>query len=177
MVWRLALASAGVLGVTSCVTPAPSSSIRVAVHRVDTASTSVGEIVLIDGRDGVHLLLHLHGLPPGDHGMHLHANASCDVGPNPSGAMIPAGAAGGHFDPQVSGHHGGPMGNGHLGDLPVVHVEADGSANRTLIAPRLRSVESLRGHTLIIHANGDNYSDTPAPLGGGGGRMACGVVN
>jgi len=28
----------------------------------------------------------------------------------------------------------------------------------------------------MVHAGGDNYSDTPAALGGGGARMACGVV-
>ena len=29
---------------------------------------------------------------------------------------------------------------------------------------------------LVIHAGGDNYRDTPEPLGGGGARIACGVV-
>ena len=33
----------------------------------------------------------------------------------------------------------------------------------------------LRGKAVIIHASGDNYSDQPAPLGGGGARIACGV--
>jgi Cu-Zn family superoxide dismutase len=28
----------------------------------------------------------------------------------------------------------------------------------------------------MIHAGGDNYSDTPKPLGGGGDRLVCGVV-
>jgi Cu-Zn family superoxide dismutase len=28
----------------------------------------------------------------------------------------------------------------------------------------------------MVHVGGDNYSDTPAPLGGGGGRLVCGVV-
>ena len=28
----------------------------------------------------------------------------------------------------------------------------------------------------MIHEGGDNYSDTPKPLGGGGARMACGVI-
>lgn len=28
----------------------------------------------------------------------------------------------------------------------------------------------------MIHAVGDNYSDTPAPLGSGGARIACGVI-
>jgi Cu-Zn family superoxide dismutase len=34
----------------------------------------------------------------------------------------------------------------------------------------------LKGRSLMIHAGGDNYSDYPAKLGGGGPRMACGVV-
>lgn len=28
----------------------------------------------------------------------------------------------------------------------------------------------------MIHAGGDNYADQPAPLGGGGPRLACGVI-
>jgi superoxide dismutase, Cu-Zn family len=28
----------------------------------------------------------------------------------------------------------------------------------------------------MIHSGGDNYSDAPAPLGGGGARIACGVI-
>jgi Cu-Zn family superoxide dismutase len=28
----------------------------------------------------------------------------------------------------------------------------------------------------MIHAGGDNYADQPAPLGGGGARIACGVI-
>jgi Cu-Zn family superoxide dismutase len=29
----------------------------------------------------------------------------------------------------------------------------------------------------MLHVGGDNYADTPAPLGGGGARMACGVIS
>jgi Cu-Zn family superoxide dismutase len=28
----------------------------------------------------------------------------------------------------------------------------------------------------MVHAGGDNHSDHPQPLGGGGGRIACGVI-
>lgn len=28
----------------------------------------------------------------------------------------------------------------------------------------------------MVHEGGDNYSDDPKPLGGGGARVACGVV-
>jgi len=35
----------------------------------------------------------------------------------------------------------------------------------------------LHGHALMVHAGGDNHDDHPAPLGGGGARIACGVIN
>jgi Cu-Zn family superoxide dismutase len=28
----------------------------------------------------------------------------------------------------------------------------------------------------MIHVGGDNHADHPAPLGGGGARLACGVI-
>jgi len=37
-------------------------------------------------------------------------------------------------------------------------------------------LEDVAGRALVIHEGGDNYSDTPKPLGGGGVRMACGVI-
>jgi Cu-Zn family superoxide dismutase len=58
-----------------------------------------------------------------------------------------------------------------------VTVAADGTAKATLTAPRIKNVAELRGHALMIHAGGDNYSDQPAPLGGGGARLACGVAS
>jgi len=64
---------------------------------------------------------------------------------------------------------------GHLGDLPALTVGADGTASAAVIAPRLKMAD-LKGRSLMIHAGGDNYSDTPSPLGGGGARAACGVV-
>ena len=37
-------------------------------------------------------------------------------------------------------------------------------------------LEALTGRTIMIHEGGDNYSDSPQPLGGGGARIACGVI-
>jgi Cu-Zn family superoxide dismutase len=34
----------------------------------------------------------------------------------------------------------------------------------------------VKGRSLMIHAGGDNYADQPAPLGGGGARVACGAI-
>lgn len=179
--WHPSIALAALFLAGSCTTmgPSSSSSITVPMTLVGTsgAGASIGDITLRNGASGVALALHLHGLPPGDHGFHLHGTASCAPGANAQGEMAAAGGAGGHFDPANTGHHEGPSGAGHMGDLPLVHVSADGSASQVLMAPRLRSVDELRGHALIIHAGGDNYSDTPAPLGGGGARIACGVVS
>ena len=83
--------------------------------------------------------------------------------------------AGGHYDPGNTGRHEGPYGNGHLGDLPVLAVNASGAATVPVLAPRVR-VSDLLGRSLMVHAGGDNYSDIPAPGGGGGARFACGVV-
>lgn len=163
---------------TACAGVAAPPSAVVSMQDVSAAGVGagIGEISLANSGAGVRLHVKVHGLPPGDHGMHLHANGSCEAAANSSGQMTAAAAAGGHFDPMQTGHHAGPMGDGHLGDLPLLHVGADGAADVTLVAPRLHSVDALRGHAIVIHANGDNYSDTPAPLGGGGARIACGVV-
>jgi Cu-Zn family superoxide dismutase len=53
-------------------------------------------------------------------------------------------------------------------------VDDDGSTPTSGVAPRL-STADLSGKALVIHAGGDTYSDTP-PLGGGGARIACGVI-
>ena len=66
--------------------------------------------------------------------------------------------------------------DGHKGDLPVLVVDADGTATKPVVAPRLDSLEELVGHSLMIHEGSDNYSDDPEPLGGGGVRMWCGII-
>ena len=39
-----------------------------------------------------------------------------------------------------------------------------------------RRAKDFAGRSLMIHAGGDNHADHPAPLGGGGARLVCGVV-
>jgi Cu-Zn family superoxide dismutase len=158
-------------------TPALAATVRTELVQAlpEGAGAKVGSVVISDSPKGAVIQLDLKGLPPGQHGLHLHQNASCAPGPGPDGKVIAAGAAGGHWDPGQTGHHLGPEGQGHMGDLPRVDVGADGTAKTSLVAPRLKDVSQLRGHALMLHAGGDNYSDTP-PLGGGGARLACGVI-
>ena len=138
------------------------------------AGASIGTITVTDTPYGALFTPDLVGLAPGLHGFHVHGNPEC--GPKEkNGTMVPGLAAGGHYDPAGTGRHEGPYGDGHLGDLPPLYVDDSGQANQPVLAPRLKAID-LKGRSLMIHAGGDNYSDHPAKLGGGGARMACGVL-
>jgi len=172
-------AALGLAGAAVAAAPALAASVTVpmAMATAEGAGASVGKITLSDaaGGHGVAMALDLHGLPPGEHGFHLHANPSCEPAKGKEGKMEAAGAAGPHLDPQKTGKHLGPEGEGHLGDLPRIEVGKDGTARQTLTAHRFGSVADFKGHALMVHVGGDNYTDTPT-LGGGGARLACGVV-
>lgn len=152
------------------------AQVTVTMHLIDAngSGKSVGTIVAKDSKKGLVLIPKLKGLPPGEHGFHVHENSSC-APQDKEGEKVAGLAAGGHYDPDKTGKHEGPMGKGHLGDLPALVVDDKGMATTRMIAPRLK-VADLRGRSLMIHAAGDNYSDAPKPLGGGGARIACGVV-
>jgi Cu-Zn family superoxide dismutase len=135
---------------------------------------SIGTVTISEGPDGLVFTPQLTGLAPGLHGFHVHQNADCSAGMK-DGKPVAGLAAGGHFDPAKTGKHEGPHGKGHLGDLPALPVGADGKAVTPVTAPRLKLAD-VHGRSLMIHAGGDNYADQPAPLGGGGARVACGVI-
>lgn len=135
---------------------------------------SVGQVTISESKYGVVFTPALTGLTPGVHGFHAHQNPSCDTNEK-DGKKVPAGAAGGHLDPAGTNVHGAPWGEGHLGDLPPLYVDANGASAQAVLAPRLK-LSDLKGKALMIHAGGDNHSDHPAALGGGGARVACGVI-
>jgi superoxide dismutase, Cu-Zn family len=152
------------------------AGVTVMMNQIDEKGVGkpLGTITFDDGRNGLVIKTKLKGLPPGEHGFHLHEGGDC--GPKEKDGKMTAGmAAGGHLDPAKTGKHEGPKGQGHLGDLPSLVVDKNGAAKEKLTAPRLK-VADLAGHAVVIHEGGDNFSDQPKPLGGGGGRIACGVV-
>ncbi|HUW25700.1 MAG TPA: superoxide dismutase [Cu-Zn] SodC [Gallionella sp.] len=136
--------------------------------------TSIGQATISESKYGLVFTPSLQGLAPGIHGFHLHQNASCEP-KEKDGKMVAAGSAGGHYDPAATNVHGTPWGENHLGDLPPLYVEANGSSIQPVLAPRLK-LDDLSGRAIIIHAGGDNHSDHPAALGGGGARVSCGVI-
>lgn len=130
------------------------------------AKMPVGQVTFRDTPYGVLIIPAFSSLPPGLHGFHLHQYSNCGE----SGMK-----AGGHYDPLHANSHQGPYAQGHLGDLPVLYVSEDGKAFLPMLAPRLKTSQ-LDGLTVMIHSGGDNYSDQPS-MGGGGNRIACGIIH
>ena len=112
------------------------------------------------------------GLPPGVHGVHLHAVGKCD-GPKFK-------SAGPHWNP-TSRKHGRDNPEGwHLGDLTSIEIGADGSGHSSFSIEAARLTDGPNalldadGASLVIHANPDDYKTDPS--GNSGDRIACGVI-
>ena len=124
-----------------------------------------------DATGVVHVNLHVKGLTPGLHGIHVHAVGAC----TPDFL-----AAGGHHNP-TGNQHGLENPNGpHAGDLPNLTVEANGTATYqatnalVTLGPGANSLLDADGSALVIHADPDD--EATDPTGNSGGRIACGVV-
>lgn len=156
---------------------AHAASQQVSINLVDAEGKqqSIGNIEISETEHGLLFTPDLKSLPGGVHGFHVHENGSCDPAEK-DGKQVAAQAAGGHYDPQSTGKHAGPYGDGHLGDLPALYVNEDGTADYPVLAPRISKLDEIKGRALMIHAGGDNHADHPEPLGGGGARVACGVI-
>lgn len=155
------------IAIASVMTTLAYASLDIPMYSMQDNGKEIGYVRADDTIYGVLFTPFLHGLPSGIRGFHVHQCSSCaHQGKN----------AGDHLDLVGTGLHRGPYnGNSHVGDLPVLIVNAKGRAQLPVLAPRLK-LENLRGRTLMIDAGGDNYSDNPAVNGGGIARIACGEV-
>ena len=140
----------------------------------NAAGAEVGTAQLTSDEDGgVHVVLRVHDMSPGPHGVHFHAMGVCDE----SGAFA---SAGGHFNP-LNHLHGleNPAGP-HAGDMPNLTVDADGTGTMDAVTGRatLRSgpasLFDADGTAIVVHAAADDQKTDPS--GNSGARVACGVV-
>jgi Cu-Zn family superoxide dismutase len=142
----------------------------------DAAGAEVGTARLTEDAAGrLHVTVHVRGVAPGRHGLHLHAVGACAAG-----AGAPFASAGGHHNP-AGREHGrrNPLGH-HAGDLPNVEANAAGVGRlaATVGAFTLASLADADGTALVLHQNEDDERTNAGPLGPGnsGPRVACGVV-
>ena len=129
----------------------------------------VGAVTVTEAPKGVLMRVDVKGLTPGWHGMHFHDKGDCSksdftsAGPHVHGS---APAVHGLLNPAAT----------ETGDLPNIHVGADGAASAE-VSSNLITLTSLRdadGSAVIVHANPDDQMSQP--IGGSGARVACAVI-
>ncbi len=133
---------------------------------INASGETIGQITAQEGAMGVLLQIRATGLPPGFHGLHLHAVGDCsDPGPFKR--------AGGHIKHADHSHGFLHTAGVHRGDLPNLYAHTDGVASADLFATELElsDLRDADGAALIIHAEPDNYR--AQPIGAAGARIAC----
>ena len=119
--------------------------------------------------------IHLQGLTPGRHGIHIHEFGDCSAADGAS--------AGGHYNPEGHPHalpEGEPVANMnlHAGDLGNIEANEQGVVNlHNVIEEAWFSIAGAKnpilGRAVIVHANPD---DGGQPTGNAGPRVGCGVI-
>lgn len=139
----------------------------------DRNGKPVGNAVLTQTPHGVLIAIALEGLPPGEHGFHIHERGQCDAADGFE-------SAGGHYAP--AGHPHGFMAEGgpHAGDMPNLFVSEQGQVRAHVLNPRVSlagkeaPLLDQDGSALVAHAKADDYRSQPS--GAAGDRIACAVV-
>lgn len=175
-----AVGPAGLVAVLRPVSSAGAVDTSVSLGKVSFKQGAGGQLNVLAQVGGISSIAGQEAMQVADgqgvfypHGLHVHSGGSC-AATTQDGKVVPAGAAGPHFDPASTNSHKGPQGAGHAGDLPNIRILNDGTGIMETTTNRF-TLGDLVGKTVILHANADNYTDTPVN-GGSGARIACGVI-
>ncbi len=172
MKYVLAAAVAALAVTTAGAQDAPANT---TIELKNSAGAAIGKATLAEGPSGVVLRIEAKGLTPGWHGLHFHEKADCSKADFTS--------AGAHVHGKPTMVHGllNPDAN-EAGDLPNIYAAADGSAHAEVFsgfvslkgAAGRENLMDKDGSAIVIHANADDHK--AQPIGGAGGRIACGVI-
>ncbi len=165
----LALAAVACGGFSVSVgTSSGGTDARLTAQMQNAAGDSIGTVVMQEGSTGFLMTVMLEGLEPGPHGIHIHAIGSCSPDFKASGGHI-------NVDDKQHGllNPDGP----DNGDLPNIYAAADGTVQAELFTTRAGPdlLMDDDGSAIVIHENRDDH--ITQPIGGAGGRVACGVLS
>ncbi len=161
---------AGILALATA--PVASAGDMAAADIVNADGKVIGKAAFEQTPTGVLMSVDVAGLPPGGHGIHLHAVGACT--PNFK-------AATGHINPGKVKHGLRDPEGPDNGDLPNLYAAADGSARAEFFTTRISvaggnmpALLDEDGSAVIIHENPDDHM--AQPIGGAGGRIGCGII-
>ncbi|WP_078379216.1 superoxide dismutase family protein [Sutcliffiella halmapala] len=143
------------------------------VEIFNATGDSLGVAKVSEDPNGVKVELNLEGLPPGEHGVHIHEAGLCEAPDFKT--------AGNHFNPDDKEHGLLHPEGAHVGDLPNIIVDEDGTVVAELMAPAATLKEGKTslfgkdGTAIIISENPDDGMTQPS--GESGERIACGVIS
>jgi len=162
--------AASITGTLSLAAPALAVDTASAVLK-DASGKEVGAATLTVTPSGVLISLDLTAVRPSEHGFHVHTTGKCEPPDFKS--------AGPHFNPDQTKHGFMTPEGPHAGDLPNLHVPADGNLQVEVLEPNVTlsgeaPLLDADGSALVIHAGADDYKTDPA--GNSGDRIACGVI-
>jgi Cu-Zn family superoxide dismutase len=170
---RLLLVGAAVALLGGCAsTMADKEPLSAEAVLKDKDGKDVGRATLIESGDGVRIALTGYRLPPGTHGVHIHAVGDCQPPDFTS--------AGAHFNPAAKKHGTMNPEGPHAGDLPNLVVAASGeggldvTTKAVTLGPGPNSLVGPGGTALVVHAAADDLKTDPT--GNSGARIACGVI-
>jgi Cu-Zn family superoxide dismutase len=142
------------------------------VEMFNPSGDSLGTIEVSEQAEGLKLEVLLEGLPPGEHGLHIHEKGKCEAPDFKS--------AGNHFNPDQKQHGLLHPEGAHAGDLPNI-ISENGKVDVNLMAPQLtlktdqkNSLLRQEGTAIVITEGKDDGMTQPA--GDSGQRIACGEV-
>jgi Cu-Zn family superoxide dismutase len=169
---RRALVVSAALMLAGCATMEDKAPLSGGATLKDKDGKQVGVATLIQQPDGVRIALTGYRLPPGVHGLHIHAVGQCQP---PEFAT-----AGAHFNPMGKKHGTQNPEGAHAGDLPNLDVAANGEGGVDIVSkavtlgPGPTSLFGDNGTSIVIHTGPDDLKTDPT--GNSGGRIACGVI-
>ncbi|SFJ78990.1 superoxide dismutase family protein [Thermoflavimicrobium dichotomicum] len=155
------------------ITACSSHSLSATAELVDNQGKKIGTASFQQTGNGVEITVKAEGLPPGEHGFHIHETGKCEVPDFKS--------SGGHFNPNQKKHGKHNEQGTHAGDLENLTVNHEGKVTNTQVIPNVTlekgkesSLLKAGGTALVIHEKADDYRTDPA--GNAGKRIACGII-